>query len=71
MIDSMDGTQPGDPDKAARAILIALDAEPPPLRLALGGDAVEAIAAALERRRGDLIAWESVGRDTAFDDVGP
>jgi hypothetical protein len=44
-VDQMDGSQPGDPDKAAAAILEAIDAPRPPLRLALGDDAVEAIRA--------------------------
>jgi hypothetical protein len=38
----------------------------PPLRLALGGDAVEAIRAAQDRRRADLDAWEELSRDTAL-----
>jgi hypothetical protein len=32
--------QPGDPAKAAAAIIAALDAEDPPLRLVLGADAI-------------------------------
>jgi len=63
-IDAMDGTQPGDPDKAASAILAALAQPQPPLRLALGEDAVSLIGAALERRRAELAAWQSVSRDT-------
>ncbi len=63
-IDAMDGTQPGDPDKAASAILAALAAPQPPLRLALGEDAVSLIGAALERRHADLIRWQSVSLDT-------
>src|SRR3954447_15041313 len=35
------GLQPGDPAKAAEAILAALDADEPPLRLVLGEDAVD------------------------------
>jgi NAD(P)-dependent dehydrogenase (short-subunit alcohol dehydrogenase family) len=66
MIDSMDGTQPGDPDKAASAIAAALDSAHPPLRLALGEDAVDAIGATLERRRAELDAWRSVSIDTAL-----
>ena len=49
-ITSMDGQQPGDPAKAAAAILAALDA-PEPLRLALGADAVDALRDELDRRR--------------------
>lgn len=37
MTESNDGTAPGDPDKAAAAILTALNAEHTPLRLPLGG----------------------------------
>ena len=51
MIKGIDGTQPGDPTKAAEAILAALDAEDTPLRLPLGADAVEGIRAKLESVR--------------------
>jgi NAD(P)-dependent dehydrogenase (short-subunit alcohol dehydrogenase family) len=64
-VDTMDGTQPGDPAKAAAAILTALDAENPPLRLALGADAVDAIAAHHERLRADLHGWAELSRATA------
>lgn len=37
------------------------------LRLALAGDAVDAIRAKHERLRADLDAWEAVSRATAFD----
>lgn len=66
-VDSMDGTQPGDPAKAARAILTALDSPEPPLRLALGGDAVDAIAAHHELLRADLRGWEALSRSTDLD----
>jgi len=64
-IEGIDGTQPGDPRKAAAAILSVLDSPDPPLRLALGGDAVDAIREEHARRGADLDAWESVSRDTA------
>jgi hypothetical protein len=38
----MCGAQPGDPARAAAAILAALDAPSTPLRLPLGSDAVDA-----------------------------
>jgi len=63
----VNGTQPGDPDKAAAAILAALDASVTPLRLVLGGDAVDAVAGHLESVRADIEAWEKVSRATAFD----
>ena len=51
----------------AAAIVAALDADEPPLRLALGSDAVDAIRAKHERLRVDLDTWEAVARATAFD----
>jgi NAD(P)-dependent dehydrogenase (short-subunit alcohol dehydrogenase family) len=62
-----DGTQPGDPAKAARAILTALDAPDPPLRLVLGSDAIDNVSDRLRAVGEELRHWESVGRDTAFD----
>jgi hypothetical protein len=65
-MDGVDGTQPGDPRKAAAAILSVLDDPAAPLRLALGDDAVDAIRAKHERLRADLDAWEAVSRATAL-----
>jgi len=62
-----DGTQPGDPAKAARAIVDAVSAESAPLRLALGGDAVEGIRRELEAILADLDRSEAVAGATAFD----
>jgi NAD(P)-dependent dehydrogenase (short-subunit alcohol dehydrogenase family) len=67
MIDAGDGTQQGDPDKAASAILTALGAEHTPLRLPLGDDALTMIEAHGETLRRELAEWESVIRNTAFD----
>jgi NAD(P)-dependent dehydrogenase (short-subunit alcohol dehydrogenase family) len=61
------GQQPGDPDKAAAAIIAALDAKEPPLRLVLGADAIGNIQNRLERVGRELAAWQDVGRDTAFE----
>jgi NAD(P)-dependent dehydrogenase (short-subunit alcohol dehydrogenase family) len=68
-IDASDGTQPGDPHKAAAAIVSALDAPDAPLRLALGDDAVDAIRAKHDRLRADLDAWEHVSRSAVFDEA--
>jgi NAD(P)-dependent dehydrogenase (short-subunit alcohol dehydrogenase family) len=62
-----DGFQPGDPAKAAAAILTALDADQTPLRLPLGDDAVDAIQAHLSGVGAELALWEKVARDTALD----
>jgi NAD(P)-dependent dehydrogenase (short-subunit alcohol dehydrogenase family) len=61
------GEQPGDPRKAAAAIASALDAEETPLRLALGGDAIDNIRSRLERDGDELSRWERLGRDTAIE----
>jgi NAD(P)-dependent dehydrogenase (short-subunit alcohol dehydrogenase family) len=64
---SFDGRQPGDPAKAAAAILAALDAENTPLRLPLGNDAADALTASLDTARAELAAWEPVTRSTDID----
>jgi NAD(P)-dependent dehydrogenase (short-subunit alcohol dehydrogenase family) len=66
-VENMDGTQPGDPAKAAAAIVRAVGSDDAPLRLALGADAVEAIRAHHEAVAADLAAWEEVSRATALD----
>jgi hypothetical protein len=60
----MDGSQPGDPAKAAQAILEVLDSDHPPLRLALGNDAVDSIRGHHEQLRTDLDRWEKLSRST-------
>jgi NAD(P)-dependent dehydrogenase (short-subunit alcohol dehydrogenase family) len=64
MIEDSAGTQPGDPAKAATAILAALDAPSTPLRLPLGDDAVDAILSHLDSTRADIRTWEKLARDT-------
>jgi NAD(P)-dependent dehydrogenase (short-subunit alcohol dehydrogenase family) len=61
-----DGLQPGDPVKAAAAIIAALEADDPPLRLVLGADAIGNIRRRLEGLSSELAAWEDVGRATAL-----
>ena len=62
-----DGGQPGDPAKAAAAVLAALAADKTPPHLPLGGDAVDAVLGHLDSVRADMAAWEKTARDTAFD----
>lgn len=66
IIASMNGKQPGDPAKAAKAVLAIADAESPPLRLVLGkyaNDKARRRADSLEKERA---AWESTGLPTEF-----
>ncbi|WP_290062012.1 oxidoreductase [Amycolatopsis solani] len=65
-VDAMDGSQPGDPAKAAAAIVRAVGSAGAPLHLALGADAVEAIRAQHEALAADLASWEDVSRATAL-----
>ena len=64
-----DGLQPGDPAKAAQAILTALDADEPPLRLVLGADAIGNIENRLKGVADELAAWRAVGEATALDEA--
>jgi NAD(P)-dependent dehydrogenase (short-subunit alcohol dehydrogenase family) len=63
-VDGMDRSQPGDPAKAAAAIVQAVDSDTPPLRLVLGNDAVDAIRAKHESLAAELTAWEPLSRST-------
>jgi len=62
------GSQPGDPAKAAEAIISAIGAERPPLRLVLGGDAIDGVAGRLRALQSELDEWAQVGRATALED---
>jgi NAD(P)-dependent dehydrogenase (short-subunit alcohol dehydrogenase family) len=62
-----DGAQPGDPARAAAAIIAALDADEPPLRLVLGADAIANIERRLSNLADELKTWRSLGRATAFE----
>ena len=64
MVETGNGTQPGDPAKAAAAILTALDTDETPLRLPLGDDAVDAILGHLDSIRAEITTWEKLARNT-------
>ncbi|WHP30325.1 oxidoreductase [Trabulsiella odontotermitis] len=58
------GHQPGDPLKAARAILHLLNHPEPPASLLLGSDAVTFVRDKLQQMTADIAAWENVSRST-------
>lgn len=60
------GTQSGDPDQAARALVTAVQAPKPPFRLTLGKDAYRRVRAKLAFVEDELKAWESTARDIEF-----
>ncbi|HBO1215541.1 TPA: oxidoreductase [Pseudomonas aeruginosa] len=58
------GKQPGDPPKAARAMLQAIDAENPPAHLLLGSDALGLVRQKLKALEEEIATWEKVTRST-------
>jgi NAD(P)-dependent dehydrogenase (short-subunit alcohol dehydrogenase family) len=65
-IQSYSGTQPGDPARAAEAIIATVESPNPPLRLPLGSFAYDAMGAELETVRKEYKAVESVARGADF-----
>ncbi|MFZ4929068.1 oxidoreductase [Chryseobacterium sp. Mn2064] len=62
-------TQPGDPAKLAKAVLITVESRNPPLHLPLGKDCIKRYqdkTAAFEK---DLKQWYEIAASTDFDDV--
>jgi NAD(P)-dependent dehydrogenase (short-subunit alcohol dehydrogenase family) len=68
MLAEMGGNEPGDPAKLAQAMLKLADTDSPPLRLALGDDAIQMALAKAESIRSDVAAWSAVGTRLAFAD---
>jgi NAD(P)-dependent dehydrogenase (short-subunit alcohol dehydrogenase family) len=62
----LDGRQPGDPRRAAAAIVQAVDAPDPPLRLPLGELALSAIRTKLEAQLRDLERCRALSASTSF-----
>jgi NAD(P)-dependent dehydrogenase (short-subunit alcohol dehydrogenase family) len=69
-LEQMDGKQPGDPARAARAIIQAVEAEDPPLRLPLGQMALDHIRAALDAEAKELEIWAHLSSTTDFQHTG-
>lgn len=61
-----DGRQPGDPAKAAAVLLKLVEMDRPPLRIALGSDAVNAISATDRQRLEELESWRALSVSTDF-----
>ena len=64
------GQQPGEPAKAAQALLQLVAAEDPPVRLYLGGDALGMVRAKIAAMQAEIAAWEDVSRSTDFGGDG-
>ncbi|WP_367347144.1 oxidoreductase [Stenotrophomonas bentonitica] len=65
-----DGRQPGDPARAAAALLTLAALERAPLRLALGSDALEIIANADRARLQELERWRELSISTDYPEAG-
>ena len=63
---ALSGKQPGDPVRAAHAIVKAIESPNPPHHLLLGNNAYEAATAKLEHLRREFSEWEAVSRGADF-----
>ncbi|WP_111510528.1 SDR family NAD(P)-dependent oxidoreductase [Mycobacterium kyogaense] len=62
----MDGVQPGDPRRGARAVLAAMAQDPPPRRLVLGNGGFDAVVDTLEGALADIRSNEELSRSADF-----
>jgi NAD(P)-dependent dehydrogenase (short-subunit alcohol dehydrogenase family) len=60
------GNQPGDPAKAADALLTLIASDNPPTRLYLGADALQLVRTEMEAIKAEMAAWDAVSRSTDF-----
>lgn len=60
------GAQPGDPAKAAQALLTLVASDSPPTRLFLGEDALAVVEQKLDQMQTEIAAWNEVSRSTSF-----
>jgi NAD(P)-dependent dehydrogenase (short-subunit alcohol dehydrogenase family) len=60
------GNQPGDPGKAARALLELVGSDDPPVHLLLGADAIALARAKIKSLEQEIECWEALSRSTSF-----
>lgn len=65
---ALDGKQPGDPVKAARAIIQIVAAAPPPVRVQLGSDCLARVERKILDVAEELGRWRELAESTAFTD---
>ena len=63
---SINGNQPGDPEKAVRAMIEIANVEIPPLHLFLGQDAYEMADQKILSVQNDMDKWENLATATGF-----
>jgi NAD(P)-dependent dehydrogenase (short-subunit alcohol dehydrogenase family) len=64
-----DGKQPGDPQRAALAMIEVVESTDPPLRLMLGADAIGLWDKKLAAMQAEFNRWRETAMATAFDDA--
>ncbi|RZK86635.1 MAG: SDR family NAD(P)-dependent oxidoreductase, partial [Pedobacter sp.] len=62
----INGNQPGDPDKAAKAMIKVAESELPPVHLFLGKDAFDLAHSKINSIEKDLEAWKNTTISTGF-----
>jgi NAD(P)-dependent dehydrogenase (short-subunit alcohol dehydrogenase family) len=65
--DTVHGTQPGDPAKAAKAIIAAVESDEPPAFLLLGNDALNIYRRLAEARLDTINKWKHLTTSTDID----
>ena len=68
-VPSSDGTQPGDPRRAARALVALADAPKPPVRIPLGADAAAMLRSQLRATTAELNEWAALAESTDFPEL--
>jgi NAD(P)-dependent dehydrogenase (short-subunit alcohol dehydrogenase family) len=68
LLGRLDGNQPGDPERAARAIIRSVEDADPPLRLPLGRMALDHIREKLDKQRAELDSWADLSASSDFPD---
>ena len=68
-VPSSNGTQPGDPRRAAQALVALADAAKPPLRIPLGTDAAAMLRSQLRATTAELDQWEALTKSTDFPEL--
>jgi NAD(P)-dependent dehydrogenase (short-subunit alcohol dehydrogenase family) len=63
---AISGKQSGDPVRAVKAIVQAVESSNPPHHLLLGNDSFEGAIAKLDELRKEFLAWETVSREADF-----
>jgi NAD(P)-dependent dehydrogenase (short-subunit alcohol dehydrogenase family) len=66
--DTTHGTRPGDPARAGRAVLTAVESADPPVMLLLGSDALTSYRQVLGTALAEAGEWEELSVSTDFQD---